>query len=71
MSIPDYQTLMLPLLQFTADQEEHTLSEAVDKLATQFNLTDEERAMPLPSGPADYSQPHWLGEDLHEESGTP
>ena len=42
--IPDYQTLMLPLLQLIADGKEYTLNEAVDSLARQFKLTDEERA---------------------------
>jgi len=48
--IPDYQTLMLPLLQLIADGKEYTLNEAVDSLARQFKLTDEERAELLPSG---------------------
>ena len=47
--IPDYQTLMLPLLQLIADGKEYTLNEAVDSLARQFKLTDEERAELLPS----------------------
>lgn len=48
--IPDYQTLMLPLLQLITDGKEYSLNEAVDKLAKQFKLTDEERAELLPSG---------------------
>jgi len=48
--IPDYQTLMLPLLQLITDGKEYSLNEAVDKLAKQFQLTDEERAELLPSG---------------------
>lgn len=50
MAIPDYQSLMLPLLRFTSDQEEHSLTEAVEELAAQFHLTGEERAALLPSG---------------------
>jgi restriction system protein len=30
MSIPDYQTLMLPLLRIAADGKEHTKREAVN-----------------------------------------
>lgn len=50
MPIPDFQTLMLPLLEFNGDQQEHSLRQAIDTLAEQFNLTDEERRELLPSG---------------------
>ena len=50
MGIPDYQSLMLPLLKLTSDQQEHSLHEAIDELAEQFHLTDTERAQLLPSG---------------------
>jgi len=50
MTIPDYQTLMLPLLRLTGDEAEHSLPEAVEALAKQFHLTDEDRAALLPSG---------------------
>lgn len=50
MAIPDYQSIMLPLLQFAADQQEHALRETIDALADEFDLTDEERSELLPSG---------------------
>ena len=50
MAIPDYQTVMLPLLKFAGDQREHSLREAVDQLAEEFRLTEEERKELLPSG---------------------
>jgi len=50
MPIPDYQSIMLPLLRFSADQKEHSLREAIDSLANQFNLTEGERRELLPSG---------------------
>ena len=50
MTIPDYQSIMLPLLQFTSDGEEHRFREAVENLATHFGLTDSERIELLPSG---------------------
>lgn len=50
MPIPDYQTVMLPLLQLTADGADHPFREAVDCLAVQFKLTDDERNELLPSG---------------------
>jgi len=50
MAIPDYQSIMLPLLTFAGDAKEHTLREAIDNLAAQFNLTLDERRALLPSG---------------------
>src|SRR5512136_2267432 len=50
MPVPDYETIMLPLLQLASDQQEHTLSAAYDELATQFSLTESERIDMLPSG---------------------
>lgn len=50
MAIPDYQTCMLPLLKFYADNQEHTFREAVESVGKAFKLTDEERREMLPSG---------------------
>lgn len=50
MAIPDYQSVMLPLLRFASDGNEHTLREAVEELAEQLKLTEEERKELLPSG---------------------
>jgi restriction system protein len=50
MSIPDFQTIMLPLLELARDSKEYKLSEAIELLATHFNLTDTERRELLPSG---------------------
>lgn len=50
MAIPDYQSIMLPLLKYSSDKKEHNVHEAVDVLAEQFNLTNEERKELLPSG---------------------
>lgn len=47
--IPDYQTLMLPVLESSANGEIST-SKVVEKLADQFSLSDEEREELLPSG---------------------
>ena len=49
MSIPDYQTLMLPVL-LAASGGEVRIGEAVDRLADQLGLTTEERTALLPSG---------------------
>lgn len=50
MTIPDFQHIMLPLLQIARDERDHTLSEAIEMLAQQFRLTEEERRSLLPSG---------------------
>jgi len=50
MPIPDYQAIMLPLLKFAGDGKEHSLREAVDALAVQFKLTEQEVKQLLPSG---------------------
>lgn len=47
--IPDYQTCMLPLLKYAADNKEHKLADAVEDLSDQFGLTAEERRELLPS----------------------
>ncbi|WOD39291.1 restriction endonuclease [Nodosilinea sp. E11] len=50
MAIPDYQSIMLPLMRMAADGQEYSLREAIEKLAQYFNLDDEERQEMLPSG---------------------
>lgn len=50
MGIPDYQTLMLPVLKLASDGFEHKISEAVERLAEEFQLTTEEKNELLPSG---------------------
>lgn len=48
--IPDYQTLMLPLLRLLEDGKEHNFTDIVETLSLQFDLTNEERNELLPSG---------------------
>jgi restriction system protein len=52
MPIPDYQTLMLPLLRLAGDSQEHRFRNAIEQLASEFSLSDEERGTMLPSGTA-------------------
>jgi len=52
MPIPDFQKIMLPFLRIISDGVEHSTSETNEKLATYFNLTDEELNEFLPSGAA-------------------
>src|SRR6266699_2164021 len=50
VAIPDFQSLMLPVLELAADGKEHTLAEVREILAQRFGLTDVDRAELLPSG---------------------
>jgi restriction system protein len=50
MPIPDYQAIMLPLLKFAGDKQEHSLREATNVLADYFKLTEKEKNELLPSG---------------------
>ncbi|MBI4372066.1 MAG: restriction endonuclease [Elusimicrobia bacterium] len=49
MAIPDFQSIMLPLLKLAGDGQEHRYLEAIDKLADGFALSAEERRVRLPS----------------------
>lgn len=50
MAIPSFQTIMLPLLRFASDGDEHRFRNAVEALAEHFGLSREERLQLLPSG---------------------
>lgn len=50
MAIPDFQTVMLPLLASLKDGEEHSLAEIRETLADHFSLSQDEREELLPSG---------------------
>ena len=51
MAVPDYQSLMLPLLQFAARKEaEISTNEAVEALARELSLTEDDLKEMLPSG---------------------
>jgi restriction system protein len=50
VAVPDFQFLMLPLLKLATDGQPHSLAEAREALAIQFELTPADRDEPLPSG---------------------
>jgi restriction system protein len=54
MAIPDYETLMLPLLELAADGAEHSINQATEHLASRFELTPDEREERIPSGQGTY-----------------
>jgi restriction system protein len=61
MPIPDFQTIMLPLLQIASDGDEHSIHEATEALARHFSLSEEEESKLLPSGqqPIFYNRVGW------------
>ncbi|QXI44063.1 restriction endonuclease [Pseudomonas wayambapalatensis] len=50
MPIPDFQTIMRPILAIVADRARLTLSDLREHVANEFNLTENERTERLPSG---------------------
>ena len=50
MTIPNYQTLMLPLLKFLQNNKERNVREAIEHLCLEFKLTEQEKQELLPSG---------------------
>lgn len=59
-NIPDYQTLMLPVLRLSAEVES-TIPQAVQRLAVEFKLTPEQLAERIPSGRTQLvnNRAHW------------
>ena len=50
MAVPDFQSLMLPILQIASDEQEHSGSETSEKLAKKFGLSESDLNEKLPSG---------------------
>lgn len=59
--IPDYQSIMLPLLALIGDGKEYKMRYVTDLLATQLGVTEEEQKELLPSGaaPVFYNRTAW------------
>jgi restriction system protein len=68
MAIPDYQTLMLPLLVFVSNEQEHSLQEATEILAREFKLTEADLVEMLPSARKTrfYDRVGWAGTYLRK-----
>jgi restriction system protein len=60
MSVPDYETLMLPLLR-RVENGEKSMQHLIAELSSEFKLTEEESAATLPSGQTRViaSRVHW------------
>lgn len=50
MSIPDYQSIMLPLLRLAGKQSTISVRDAIEYISDEFKLTKDERSSLLPSG---------------------
>ena len=50
MAIPDFQTMMLPILKYSSRMDVVVKRDCVEHLANEFALTEEERITMLPSG---------------------
>jgi len=62
MANPDYQTLMLPILEHLADgQTRRTVPDITDYVAKRFGLTPDDLAERVPSGVQSvfYNRTHW------------
>lgn len=66
MAIPDYQSIMAPLLNLTSNGEVWELRQCIVALADQFHLTETERNELLPSGRQDRftNRVHWAASYL-------
>src|SRR6266404_4992214 len=62
LAIPDYQSLMLPVLRLSSDGGEHRMSDVVDTLANHLKLTEAEREA------TDFQQQGTLGKDISRPS---
>lgn len=61
MTIPDFQSIMLPLLKLAGDGQTHNIHDAVAELSKHFSLSEEEKAKLIPSGkqPVIYNRVTW------------
>jgi restriction system protein len=50
MAVPDFQSMMLPLLQFHADGKPHSTAESYNFIVNKFGLTEQDQSEKLPSG---------------------
>lgn len=59
--IPDFQSIMLPILKIAADKRQRKASEIVAQISDQFGLSEDERAERIPSGrqPLIFNRVHW------------
>jgi hypothetical protein len=69
MAVPDFQTMMLPLLTLASDGQRHTLAEAIEQLAQEFQLSDDGPKSTTWRWADAVLQPSRLDDDLPQEGG--
>lgn len=52
--LPKFDEFLSPILKYCKDKQEHTLSETIDKMATFFKISDDQKNALLPSGKRTY-----------------
>jgi len=68
MTVPDYQSLMAPVLRKLDDGHEHPVKELTTEIAADLGLTDDELTVVLPSGRMTVwrSRVHWATQYLYQ-----
>ena len=68
VSVPDFQTVMVPVLRHLQDGQEHQSKEIIAALALEFGLSDDDLAERIPSGYLTtwQSRVHWANTHLYQ-----
>jgi restriction system protein len=64
MTVPDYQTLMRPLLSYAQDGGEKNIREEMKVITSQFNLTRQDLSELVPSGKDTLFANEFIGREL-------
>lgn len=60
MGVPDYQTLMSPIVAMASDGQDHRVADLIQGLSDQFSLTEEDRDQRISSGQRTiFNRTHW------------
>ena len=70
MPIPDFQTVMRPVLEVVSDGVPHALSQVREDVANSFGLTEDERRERITSGTQTTINSHWATQSRVEENGS-
>jgi Restriction endonuclease len=54
INLPKYDEFLAPILKYANDDKEHTLSETIEAMSNQFNLSEEDRNLLMPNGKRTY-----------------
>jgi len=48
MNLPKFDEFLVPILRYANDDKEHTLSETIEAMSNQFNLSEKDRNLLMP-----------------------